>query len=467
MNAPALRDSPAIRPTTAAAVAALGTVASVLIGTPEPLSPFVASVTPTGWSGGVVLAQIVPMIGILVAVFTIRWWPWTLLAGTVLAIPRTLAPLLPDGLGAHPSIGVIARVGAPMVLIAVLGAAQELYQRGARKTGLSLTGLALGCQIFAAALTGVRWLSLPLGGDFWRVALGVLGIVGAVLAVVGQRFRRNDSAWPEPTAPGPRLAVAAVCAVLLPMLVSLVDDSLVSRTLGVSPSSLARHPGVVPTIAGLGVLVLAVAITAVAGTRVFFGVATMALVQLGVAGPLLLALYATVADPILSWIAAAAGVAAGCWAAATRWRAQFAVSAGVLAALVLCVLSFATDGKPEKIIDHQASAAGALLLAVLAATAAVMVATAAPITVPGALPASFGPITSTVVLGGGAALVAARLHEEDSSTGELAPAHHLGLNATLLFLAALLVAGFAGLQVLRAARQPAAPSEVGPSAEGA
>lgn len=285
MDTPALRDSRAILPTTAAAAAALGTVASVLLGTPEPLSPFVASVTPTGWSGGVVLAQLVPMIGILVAVFAIRWWPWVLLAGTVLAIPRSLAPLLPQELGAHPSVGVIAMAGAPMVLIAVLAAAQELYRRGAQRTGFSITGLAFGCQIFAAALTGAKWFALPLGADFWRVVLGVLGIIGAIVAVVGQRLRRDDDAWPEPSAPGRRLALAAVCAVLLPMLVSLVDDSVVSRTLGVSLNSLTRHPSVVPTIAGLGVLVLAVAITALAGARVFFGVATMALVQLGTPVP--------------------------------------------------------------------------------------------------------------------------------------------------------------------------------------
>lgn len=127
----------------------------------------------------------------------------------------------------------------------------------------------------------------------------------------------------------------------------------------------------------------------------------------------------------------------------------------MLAALVLCTLSFATDGKPEKIIDQQAASAGAILLAVLAATGAVMVATAAPITVPGALPAAFGPITSTVVFGGSAALVAARLHDDDSSAGVLAPVHHLGLNAVLVFIAALLIAGFAGMQVLRAARQAA------------
>ncbi len=438
-----LRDSRAVMLTAVAASAGLGVVAGSLMGW-DPLSPFVAAATPRVWTGYSVLAEVVPMLGVLVALFTSRWWPWLLLAGAAVSLPSTVSVLVPS-VGSHVSLLVAAKAGPPMVLIAVLAAAQELFRRGARASGFVVAGLAIGSQVFAAGLTGSSWFMQPVGTVFWHVALTVLGVAGAVLAVVTRGLRRG---WASGQL-RPRVAVAAVGAVLLPLVAVYFDAAAVSGLLKISPASLARHPEVVPTITGLVVLIGAVLLGLLAGARVFFGVAVMALVQLGVAGPVLLALYSAAVDPVSRWVAAAAGVAAGCVAAASRWRTPLAAGGGVLSALVIFVAAMATGGTPEKLIDQQLSVVGCLLLALLAATATVMIAWASQdLATLEALPAAAGPLTSVLVLGGNAALVATRI-DEQYSRGYLAAVHYLPTYAILLLLAALLIAGAAAVAYVR------------------
>lgn len=451
------RESRAVVLTTVAASAALGVVAGSLMGW-DPLSPFVAASTPRAWDGYTVLAEVVPMLGVLVALFTSRWWPWLLLAGTVVSLPLTAYVLFPT-LGSHVSVLVAAKAGPPMVLIAVLAAAQELFRRGARTAGFVVAGLAIGSQVFAAALTGSTWFTQPAGMVFWHVALTVVGIGGVVLAIVTRGPRAADPGWTASAQLRPRVAIAAVGAVLLPLVAVYVDPAAVSGLLKVSEGSLSRHPDVVPTIVALIVLVGAVLLGTLAGARVFFGVAVMALTQLGVTGPLILALYSAAVDPVSRWIAAAIGVAAGCVAAASRWREQLAVGGGVLSALVLFVAAMATGGTPEKLIDQQLSVVGSLLLALLAATATVMVASASrALAELDALPAAFGPLTSVLVLSGSGALVATQI-DDQNYRGYLAAVHYLPTYAGLLLLAAGLIAGAAGVRFLRA--RPAAEPALG------
>lgn len=316
------RDSRAVMSTTIAASAALGVVAGSLMGW-DPLSPFMAAATPRAWTGYSVLAELVPMLGVLVALFTSRWWTWLLLAGTVISLPLTVYLLFPS-LGAHVSVLTAAKAGPPMVLIAVLAAAQELFRRGARTAGFVVAGLAIGSQVFAAALTGSSWFAQPVGTVFWHVALTAVGVAGAVLAVVTRGLRAADPGWTASAQLRPRVAVAAVGAVLLPLVAVYLDAAVVSGLLEVSQGSLSRHPEVIPAIVGLIMLLGAVLLGTLAGARVFFGVAIMALTQLGVTAPLMLALYSAAVDPVSRWIAAAIGVAAGCVAAASRWRVQLA-----------------------------------------------------------------------------------------------------------------------------------------------
>jgi hypothetical protein len=432
--------------TAIAAAAALGIVASSLTGWALPLWPIIAHATPPGWDSDVGFAEARPMIAVVVALFTVRWWPWLLLAGAVVSLPNVLALLVPT-LSSHPSVTIAATAGPPMVLIAVLAAAQELFRRGARTAGVVVVALAIGTQLFSTGLTGLTWLAMPTEVMAWRVGLFVLGIAGAVLAVVIRPRQLGDAAGQL----RPRVAVAAVGAVLLPLVAAVVDRGLVSRVLDVSAQSLSRHPVVVPAIVGLVILVGGVVLCAIAGGRVLFGAATMAVAQLAIVAPVTLALYAVTADPVTGWVASAVGVTAGCLAAGSRWRAQLAVGGGVLSALVLFILVVATGSMPEKLMDQQATGAGAVLLALLCATVTVMVASATPALAElGVLPAVFGPLTSVLVLGGGSAVMAMPSDGPDDVTRtEFTGVHHLNLYAGLLLLAAVLIAGAAAVEFLR------------------
>lgn len=447
------RDSRAAVLTAVAASAALGVVAGSLMGW-EPLSPFVATAIPQDWSDYTVPAELVPMLGVLVALFTSRWWTWLLLAGTVISLPLTVYVLFPS-LGSHVSVLVAAKAGPPMVLIAVLAAAQELFRRGARTGGFVVVGLAIGSQVFAAAVTGSSWFVQPVGTVFWHVALTVVGVAGVVLAIVTRGLRAADPGWTASGQLRPRVAVAAVGVVLLPLVAVYVDAAAVSGLLEVSQGSLSRHSEVVPVIVGLIMLVGAVLLATLAGARVFFGVTVMALTQVGVTAPVVLALFSAAVDPVSRWIAAAVGVAVGCAAVASRWRDTFAVGVGVLSALVLFLASLATGGSPDKLIDQQLSVVGSLLLALLAATVTVMVAWASrSLAELEALPAAFGPLTSVLVLSGSGVVVVTRVFDAQGDRGQLDTVHHLPTYGVLLLLAAGLIAGAAGVRFLRA--RPAA-----------
>src|SRR3954471_22720290 len=146
--------------TTIAAAAALGIVAASLSGNRvTPLAPFVAEATPRAWSQYAVWEQAVPMVAVLIAVFATRLWPWLLLVGTVMSLPLTLATVLPNSLASHTVMLVAAHGGPPVVFIAVLAAAQQLFRHGAKTQGVVVVALGIGAQIFAAGLTGTTWLT--------------------------------------------------------------------------------------------------------------------------------------------------------------------------------------------------------------------------------------------------------------------------------------------------------------------
>jgi hypothetical protein len=441
--------------TTVAAGAALGIVAASLSGNRvTPLAPFIAEATPRAWSQYAVWEQAVPMVAVLIAVFATRLWPWLLLVGTVMSLPVTLATVLPTSIASHTLMLVAAHGGPPVVFIAVLAAAQQLFRHGAKGQGVVVVAWGIGAQIFAAGLTGTTWLTAPTATVFWHVTLTVIGVSGAVLAVVTIKARTD---WPEVNRPTGRIVAATVGAVLLPLVAVFVNSEMVNSTLGLSGRQLASHPEVLPAIVGLVVLVGGAVLCAVAGARVAFATATAALTQLGVTAPLILALYSVTLDPVLGWIAAAVGVAAGCLAAVSRWRKQLAVGAGVVSAIVLFIAVAATGGTPERLIDHQLSVVGAFLLGLLAATGTVMVASVArvPVAVDG-LPAAFGPLTSTLVLGGTGVLGALVGTDPYAQRGQLDAVHHTSAYAGVLLVAALLIAGAAGVTYLRAQARPAA-----------
>lgn len=126
---------------------------------------------------------------------------------------------------------------------------------------------------------------------------------------------------------------------------------------------------------------------------------------------------------------------------------------------MLFIAALATGGSPEKLIDQQLSVVGNLLLALLAATATVMVAVASQtLAALDALPAAFGPLTSVMVLGGSGAVLATQL-DEQNSRGYLGAVHYLPTYGLLLLVAAALIAGAAGVRFLRT--RPAAEPALG------
>ncbi|MFC3451644.1 hypothetical protein [Amycolatopsis speibonae] len=190
---------------------------------------------------------------------------------------------------------------------------------------------------------------------------------------------------------------------------------------------------------------------AIAGSRAFFAAATSASVQVGAMVPLLLAVYSVAFQPVLSWLAAAVGVAAGCLVGMSRWRVQFAVGGAVVSALVLFILDLGTGGVPEKLIDHDAVVPGALLLALLCATVVAAIVTTGPrLAEDGVVVPVLGPLASVLVLGGAGAMTAVGVREQNASPTRLEAVHHLGYSAGLLFLTAALIAGIAALEHLRA-----------------
>jgi hypothetical protein len=443
--------------TTVAACGALGIVTASLSGyRTTPLAPFIAAATPGNWSQYAVWEQAVPMVTVLIAVFATRAWPWLLLVGTVMSLPVTLETVLPNTILSHTAMMTASRGGPPVVFIAVLAAAQQLFRQGAKAQGVVVVALGIGAQIFAAGLTGSAWLTQPTATQFWHVGLTVVGVAGAVLAVVTIKGRTD---WAVVNRPAARIVTASVGVVLLPLVAVVINDELANTAFGLSGRGLASHPELVPAAVGVVLVVGGAMLCAVAGARVAFVVAVAALTQLGITGPLVLALYSVAVDPVLGWIAAAVGVAAGCVAAVSRWRMQLAVGGGLVSAIVLFVLSAASDGLPERFVDSQVSVVGALLLALLAATATVMVACVAevPAGVSG-VPAAFGPMASTMVLGGTGVIRILYGADSFGVRGYLDPAHHLSVFGVFLVIAALLIGGTAWLTYVRAQARPEKPT---------
>ncbi|OOC02668.1 hypothetical protein [Amycolatopsis azurea] len=413
------------------------------------LRPLIALAAPRSLPSDLVAVSLLPLVAVLAAVFLTRWWPWLLVAGAVLSLPTALVHLFPD-LGAHPSLSIVALAGPPVVLLAVLAAAQDLLRRGARVAGLVVIGLTVGTQLFAASLAGASWLMLTPGGLVWHLVLTALSVAGALLAVVTRSARARAPEWPEPRPLTPRFAAAAILAVLLPMALQAVDVVKISEVLELPVESIGRHPDVVVAIGGLIVLVGGVIACAIAGSRAFFAAATSASVQVGAMAPLLLAVYSVAFQPVLSWLAAAVGVAAGCLVGATRWRVQFAVGGAVVSALVLFIVDLGTGGVPEKLIDRDAVIPGALLLALLCATVVAVIVTTGPrLAEDGVVVPVLGPLSSVLVLGGAEAMTAVGVRDQNAPSTRLEAVHRLGYSAGLLLLAAVLIAGIAVVEHLR------------------
>jgi hypothetical protein len=445
----------------ASAMAGLGIVVNAastpLLG--SPLSPLLDTFTPTraGGYGPVVAAM--PAAGFIVGLGLVwlRAWPPALLIGSALTLPATLEPLT-HSTYAYPTVTYLAEAGAPMALVAILAAAQELMRLGARGTGTLVAGATAGAGLVGATLIGAGYIRSPWDLATPHAALAVLAVTGGVLAVARLGFGSG---------PRPQLTVtlAGILAALLTFVPVLMTNGRVSAILQVSEISLARRPYVLVAMIGLVTAGCAAILATATGARSAAGAAVAAFVQIGVIAAMILVLFALLPTLTSGLPFALVGLALGCAAAATAWRAGFAAAACVAAAMALLLASAATGGEPEKMVMQARSVPAGLLLTLLVAAVTCSVAAAAPAIVPrGGLPAVLGPIVAALVVGGANALTLTQLNNGNPESSYLAGAHHLDSSVALLLIAAVAVAtiGYAGRVRNSGTASPApAPPRVG------
>jgi hypothetical protein len=371
------------------------------------------------WSDAWLLPTLAPALAVLGGLVLLRWWPWLLLAGTGLSAPVLLV-------SSHPyasEIGVGA--GAALVLLAVLAAAQELILTGRPGLGAAVAGATVGAVLVGGTLIGASWVRLPSDLTVVRQGLVALGLTGAV-AMIARRPRGGRIGVAD-------ISLADVLPALLVFLPAVVHAQPISGLLGLDDGVVRR--GYLLT-AAVGVVTLAVAglVVALAGPRACVAAVTAALVQVGVAVPVLVAFTRLAQWPSLSVAAALGGVAVGAGAALTRWRTGLAVFGGGVAAVL--VASTAGLGARAEVVDTRRAVLTAVLLGLLVATATVTVAATAPVAaLRGRLPAILGPIVAALVIGGNQVLHGWYIadHSAVNPTG----GDRLGTSVTLLVAAAV------------------------------
>jgi hypothetical protein len=383
-------------------------------------------------------AAAVVAAGIVVglALVFLRVWPVALLIGSALTLPDAVATFLHSPSAAI-AVFLLAGLGTPMALVAVLGAAQDLIGRGATRAGIVLAGATAGAGLAGATLPGSPSLGTPwdLNGPHLALAL-VATAGGALAAAMGPVSGRR---------PGLTATLAGALAAPLVFVPVLVTAGRISMVLQVSERSVSARPYVVLAITGMATLGAAALLAAVPGVRTFLGAAAAALVQIGVIGIVILLLFVLTFEPAMQLGFVLAGLVIGCAAAATPWRTGLAAAGCVVVALALLLLSAATSGLPEKLITRQASVPAALLLMAIAAAVTCTTAAAAPaIALRGGLPAVLGPIVALLAVGGGDTLTLTQLDNGIPQSTYLTGAHHLGPTVVVLFVAAAATVG-AGL----------------------
>jgi branched-subunit amino acid transport protein AzlD len=447
--------------TVAAGLAGLGVVVNAAAPSTA-VSPVIATAMYVGWVGS--RAVLVTVAATVVGLVLLRWWPWLLLVGSLLTLPSAIPtlPLWPEGA----ATAYAALAGAPLALLAVLAAAQELLDGGARGLGVALAGATAGAGLVGAALLGASWLGIPPNLGPWQTLLALLGVAGGALAVA-RRPAAGGGRSPR-LRPGARPTVLGALAALLAFVPVVLTEERVAAVLQVSEGSLARRPYAMAAIVGLVTLGCAALLAAAAGPWPAAAAFTSALAQVGMAAPMILVLYAVVFHPAYGLGAAAIGLAAGGVTAATRWRVPLAAAAGVAASLALLLAVSATGGAPEKVAQQARWVPAGLLLALLVATVTATVAAAAPAAAGrGGLAAMLGPVVGALVVGGKQSLIVTQLRGEPLSS-YLVGAPHLRMSAGLLVAAALAVIGLGVAESLRGRLQgpPAATAETGPVGQG-
>ncbi|KAA2261322.1 hypothetical protein F0L68_17930 [Solihabitans fulvus] len=319
------------------AVAGCATLVPVggILGSSGPL--WLKSIDSVGRVSGtdyLLVGVLATVLATVVALLTVRWWPWLLTVGAATAmggvggvIAATAGqPTMNPADTATPNLLLLAGVAAAgfaLALIGVLGAAQQLVASGRAGLGALVAGLAVSVRFFGFGLTTTT------GGDAQQrqllVFLGV-GLAGGIIATIGSLFGRG-TARPG-TVGGRHVALAGGVAALLPLV-----PVLIGFTNSVHPTT-----GWVVDVAGLLVLGGTIALAVWSGRGALPAALVASLTIIGLTGPLLLTTITvgmkgidTGARSAPIWPAFAGGLVVGGLLALPRRRAWLAAGGCVLA----------------------------------------------------------------------------------------------------------------------------------------
>ncbi|BCJ34166.1 hypothetical protein Athai_16690 [Actinocatenispora thailandica] len=423
-------------------------VSTVLAG--PPAGPLAAE--PQVWWQWVLPRGMLLVVTVL-AVIWARHWPRLILAGIGLTVPMAYTEV-PGRPGMSSTgwllAGWAADAAGPVALIGVLGAAGWLIRSGHVGWGAVAAGSGTGALLVGATMVGAGWLRQVPEMGAWHVGLTVAALAGTVPAVLAGSAL--VAARTVPRAPRRRIrpVLAAGVAAAALMLPNLSTDDRMSRILGVTMSALMRHPSAVAGVTGALVLLAGLGAAGLAGRWGAAAGLTVAVVQLVVAAPLLLAVWALAGETPLRWAAAVFGVALGAAGAASRRRVPLAAGAAVFCAVALFIAVAATAGAPEKLIYQRESVPGALLLVGLCATATALAGSAAATVAHRTeLPVALGPLVAVLVYAGHQILQATYLGADGlPESSYLNPVYHLSTAATGLLVTAAAVGALYGAELL-------------------
>jgi hypothetical protein len=411
--------SPAARAELAWRLAAVGGGLGMVVAiTTRQSGPLLVRPGAVEWSDASLFSTLSSALAVLAGLVLLRWWPWLLLLGSLAAVPALL-------LGSHPYLSAIGiEAGAVLVPLAVLAAAQELIRAGRAGLGAAVAGATVGAVLTGGALTGAIGSRVPSDLTSARLVLVVFALAGAAAMIV----RRP---WGGRITPAD-FSLADVPAAALVFLPALAHTQPLSGLLGLDHGVLRRGYLLVALV---GVVTLGVTglVAALAGPRASAAAVTAALVQVGVAVPVLMTFAGLARWPSLAVAATLAGVAAGAAAALLRRRIGLAVLGGCASAAAVLVASTVPLGRSDVVAGTRGAALTAVLLGLLVATATVTVAATAPVAAAsGRLPVVLGPIVAALVVGGNQVLYGWHAAKGNPADGTM-----LDASVTLLLLAAV------------------------------
>lgn len=395
----------------------------------------------------------VPAAATALGLCLLRWWPYLLVAAALMTVPQVFTEWSFQS-GYPFAVSLLPPAGYCLAVIAVLACAQGLVRTAVGWSAV-IAALTIGSRLLGSAMAdSFGWNQTPHTAFTWHVVLLVLGLGGLAPAV--WRYRRGDtgaagsagSAGSEDRGSWrrARLIVAGTLAAALPLPLSLLTTQNLANLLGVTWDALERHNYAQTAAIGAVTLVLAALLAAVAGRWSLAGALAAATVQVGVAGPVLLAVTALSYNDPKRWLAALAGVVIGAVVAGSRWRFPLAATLGVLVATALLIAYAATTGDPEKLAEQHTQIPTILLLALCAAAATAVFGAAAPVLAPrGALPVVLGPLAAALAAGGMQTIQATYI-----PTGLIQ--YHLTVSAILLLVAGAGIGGLGFAQLLAARR---------------